>query len=138
MCRPETGQRPPRVERPGQEEQRHDEHLRQRHERLYLRYPSRHHYAGRGQREGQQQELADYCADQNGIVEYMREVGQRENDDSLEGRNCRAAKAFSITIADLLTGATSISRRKPNSRSHTIEAAEKWAVNSTDIDRTPG
>ena len=33
---------------------------------------------------------------------------------------------FPITMADLLTGATSISRRNPNSRSQTIEAAEKW------------
>jgi hypothetical protein len=38
----------------------------------------------------------------------------------------------------LLTGATSISRRKPNSRSHTIEPAEKIDVNSTDIASTPG
>ena len=45
---------------------------------------------------------------------------------------------FPMTIADLLTGATSISRRNPNSRSYTIDAAEKMAVNRTDIDRTPG
>ncbi len=45
---------------------------------------------------------------------------------------------FPITIADLLTGATSISRRNPNSRSHTIEAAENMAVNRTDIASTPG
>jgi hypothetical protein len=45
---------------------------------------------------------------------------------------------FPITIADLLTGATSISRRSPNSRSHTIEAAVKMAVNSTDMDSTLG
>ena len=56
----------------------------------------------------------------------MRKAGQGKNDDSLEGRNYRAGEAFSITIADLLTGATSISRRNPNSRSHTIESAEKW------------
>jgi hypothetical protein len=43
-----------------------------------------------------------------------------------------------ITIAPLRTGATSISRRKPNSRSHTIEAAENMAVNSTAIASTPG
>ena len=43
-----------------------------------------------------------------------------------------------ITIAARLTGATSISRRNPNSRSQTIEAAEKIAVNSTDIASTPG
>ena len=41
-------------------------------------------------------------------------------------------------IADPLTGATGISRRNPNSRSHTMEAAEKMAVNSTDIESTPG
>jgi hypothetical protein len=45
---------------------------------------------------------------------------------------------FPITIADLLTGVTSISRKNPNSRSQIIDAAEKIAVNSTDIDRTPG
>jgi hypothetical protein len=37
-----------------------------------------------------------------------------------------------------LTGATSISRRNPNSRSHTIEIAEKRLLNSTDIAMTPG
>ena len=42
------------------------------------------------------------------------------------------------TMADRLTGATSISRRKPNSRSHTMEAAEKIAVNITDMASTPG
>ena len=35
-------------------------------------------------------------------------------------------------------GATSISRRNPNSRSHTIEAAENIAVNSTAMARMPG
>ena len=30
-----------------------------------------------------------------------------------------------MTIADLLTGATSISRKNPNSRSQTMDAAEK-------------
>lgn len=43
-----------------------------------------------------------------------------------------------MTIADRLTGATSISRRKPISRSQTIEAAERMAVNSTDMASTPG
>jgi hypothetical protein len=43
-----------------------------------------------------------------------------------------------MTMADRLTGATSISRRNPNSRSQTIEAAEKMAVNMTDIASTPG
>ena len=36
------------------------------------------------------------------------------------------------------TGATIISRRKPNSRSHTIEAAENMAVNITAMHSTPG
>ena len=43
-----------------------------------------------------------------------------------------------ITIDERRTGATSISRRKPNSRSHTIEAALKIAVNITDMHRMPG
>src|SRR6516165_5276753 len=43
-----------------------------------------------------------------------------------------------VTMADRLTGATSISRRNPNSRSQTIEAAEKMAVNRTDMASTPG
>jgi hypothetical protein len=42
------------------------------------------------------------------------------------------------TIDERRTGATSISRRKPNSRSHTIEAAEKIAVNITAMASTPG
>ena len=42
------------------------------------------------------------------------------------------------TMAHRRTGATSISRRNPNSRSHTIEAAEKMAVNRTDMASTPG
>ena len=43
-----------------------------------------------------------------------------------------------ITIDERRTGATSISRRKPNSRSHTIDAALKIAVNITDMHRMPG
>ena len=41
-------------------------------------------------------------------------------------------------MAPRRTGATSISRRKPNSRSHTIDPAEKIAVNIVDIATTPG
>ncbi len=43
-----------------------------------------------------------------------------------------------ITIEPRRTGATSISRRNPNSRSQTIEAAEKIAVNITAIASAPG
>ena len=42
------------------------------------------------------------------------------------------------TMDERLTGATIISRRKPNSRSHTIEAAENMAVNITAMHSTPG
>src|SRR6476660_3745180 len=45
---------------------------------------------------------------------------------------------FPTTIAPRRTGATSISRRNPNSRSHTIETAEKIAVNRIVIEITPG
>jgi hypothetical protein len=41
---------------------------------------------------------------------------------------------FSITIAELLTGAISFSRRTRTQGPHSIEAAEKMAVNRTDID----
>ena len=37
-----------------------------------------------------------------------------------------------------LTGATSISRRNPNSRSHTIDKAENMAVITTLMATTPG
>ena len=47
-------------------------------------------------------------------------------------------RVLPTTIADRLTGATSISRRKPNSRSQTIDAAENTAVNRTDMASTPG
>ncbi len=43
-----------------------------------------------------------------------------------------------ITIELRRTGATIISRRKPNSRSQTIEAAENIAVNMTAMQRMPG
>ena len=43
-----------------------------------------------------------------------------------------------MTSEDRLTGATTISRRKPNSRSHTMEIAEKIAVMTTDIATMPG
>ncbi len=43
-----------------------------------------------------------------------------------------------ITIELRRTGATIISRRKPNSRSHTIDAAENMAVNITAMHRIPG
>jgi hypothetical protein len=42
--------------------------------RLYLGYPGRHHYAERGQREGQQQEFPDYGQDQNRIVGNARQA----------------------------------------------------------------
>ena len=41
-------------------------------------------------------------------------------------------------IAHRREGATSISRRNPNSRSHTIDTAEKIAVNRIVIEITPG
>jgi hypothetical protein len=40
-------------------------------------------------------------------------------------------------MAPVLIGATSISRRKPNSRSHTMEIPAKAAVKSTDMASTP-
>ena len=43
-----------------------------------------------------------------------------------------------ITIELRRTGATIISRRKPNSRSQTIDAAENIAVNITVMQRMPG
>ncbi len=43
-----------------------------------------------------------------------------------------------VRMAVVLTGATSISRRKPNSRSQTIEMPENAAVNSTEVASTPG
>ena len=43
-----------------------------------------------------------------------------------------------ITIELRRTGATIISRRNPNSRSQTIEAAENIAVNNTATHRIPG
>ncbi len=47
-------------------------------------------------------------------------------------------KHLPSTIEERRTGATIISRRKPNSRSHTIEAAENIAVNITAMQSTPG
>jgi hypothetical protein len=46
--------------------------------------------------------------------------------------------ALPTTIADRLTGATSISRRNPNSRSQTIDMAEKIAIVTTLIATMPG
>src|SRR5215211_2056095 len=43
-----------------------------------------------------------------------------------------------VRMAVVETGATSISRRKPNSRSQTIEIPENAAVNSTEVASTPG
>ena len=43
-----------------------------------------------------------------------------------------------MTIELRRIGATIISRRNPNSRSHTIEAAENIAVNITAMHRMPG
>jgi hypothetical protein len=45
---------------------------------------------------------------------------------------------FPITIDARPTGATRISRRNPKSRSQTIDAAEKKAVNRTGMASTPG
>ena len=46
--------------------------------------------------------------------------------------------ALPTMIAPRRAGATSISRRNPNSRSQTIETAENVAVNRTVIVSTPG
>src|SRR4029450_702696 len=43
-----------------------------------------------------------------------------------------------VRMAVVLTGATTISRRNPNSRSQTIEMPENAAVNSTEVASTPG
>src|SRR4029453_6785831 len=43
-----------------------------------------------------------------------------------------------VRMDTVLTGATSISRRKPNSRSQTMEMPENAAVNSTEGASTPG
>src|SRR4029453_2866575 len=43
-----------------------------------------------------------------------------------------------VRMDTVLTGATSISRRKPNSRSQTMEMPENAAVNSTEVASTPG
>ena len=48
------------------------------------------------------------------------------------------ARYWCSGVAARLIGATSISHKKPNSRSQTMEAAEKIAVNSTDMASTPG
>ena len=47
-------------------------------------------------------------------------------------------KHLPITIELRRIGATIISRRKPNSRSQTIDAAENIAVNITAMQRIPG
>ena len=47
-------------------------------------------------------------------------------------------KHLPMTIELRRIGATIISRRNPNSRSHTIEAAENIAVNITAMQRMPG
>ena len=47
-------------------------------------------------------------------------------------------KVLPSTRVARLTGATSISRKNPNSRSQTIERAENMAVMTTLIATTPG
>ena|ERR1022692_3212569 len=60
------------------------------------------------------------------------------NHDALESRDRGTAQALANHDRGPATGATRISRRNPNSLSHTIDAADNIAVNSTDIARTPG
>ena len=82
-----------RVERARQEEQRHYAHLRQRRERLNPRYPGRHHYAERGQREGQQQ-FPITSRSRIGLQGTRARACQAQNGDSPEGGNRRVAQAF--------------------------------------------
>jgi hypothetical protein len=56
---------------------------------------------------------------------------------------CSVATAAPPSVLPIMielrrTGATSISRRNPNSRSHTIDTAENIAVNSVEVARMPG
>jgi hypothetical protein len=67
----------------------------------------------------------------------LAEAGQGKDDKPLERCHGRAAQALADDQRCPATGATSISRKKPNSRSQTMEPAEKSAVNSTDIASTP-
>ena len=56
----------------------------------------------------------------------------------LGGATVVPPRAFPMMIELRRTGATIISRRNPNSRSHTIDAAENIAVNITERQKTPG
>jgi hypothetical protein len=83
-----------RVERARQEEQRHYQHLRQRHECLDPRNPGGHHNAERGPGEGKQKELTDYLEDKDRVRRHMRKPGQCQNDESEKRGNRRADEAF--------------------------------------------
>ena len=72
-CQP-ARQAAQRVERSGQEEQRHDQHLGKGHERLELGDPGRHHHAERRERERQQQQLAHEGKQQHRVVRHVREA----------------------------------------------------------------
>jgi hypothetical protein len=62
---------------------------------------------------------------------------ERHDDDPLEVATVAPPRAFPTMIAHRREGATSISRMKPNLRSHTIETAEKIAVNRIVMAMTP-
>ena len=59
---------------------------------------------------------------QHGVVGDVD--GPAREQRALAGGDARAAEALADTMEPRRTGATSISRRKPNSRSKTIEPAE--------------
>ena len=135
-----AGQAAEREQRAGEEEHRQHEQLHEAMNDCDLLDPRRDHHAERGEREREQQQL-DRAAisEQHGVVGHVaRAPASASITTPWSVATVAPPRHLPSTIEPRRTGATSISRRKPNSRSHTIEPAEKIAVNSTDIARTPG
>ena len=102
-------------------------------------HPAREHDADRGHREGEQHERAEE-AEHLADAERARRPAARARSAPCPARPRRppppAALPSTSTPRD--TGATSISRMNPNSRSHTIAIAENSDDVITDIAMTPG
>ena len=98
----------------------------------------RDHEPERRHRETEQHHLEEERDQHQRVVGHVNEPGDRQHDQTWIVGDGAPPRHFPMMIALRRTGATSISRRNPNSRSHTIETAENIAVKSTDSASTPG
>ena len=109
-----------REQRPGQEHHRGDHQLHHRHGGLDLLDPCGQHQPHAVTRNAIRNSRTTQLQHQQRVVGHADEPGHEQDHHALQRGDRRPAQALADTMIELVeTGATSISRRNPNSRSHT-------------------